>query len=33
MVGAMVLQIVTGWARSRALSAKGNNFSLFHRVS
>ena len=33
MVGAIVLQILTGWARARALSGKSNNFSPFHRVS
>ena len=32
MVGAVVLQIATGFARVRALEAKSNNFSLFHRV-
>lgn len=32
MIGAVFLQLVTGWARARALEAKGNNFSLFHRV-
>eukprot|EP00904_Undaria_pinnatifida_P011388 jgi/Undpi1/737/HiC_scaffold_10.g04201.m1 len=33
MIGAIVLQIATGWSRSRAILAKGNNFSLFHRVN
>ncbi|CAM9782649.1 unnamed protein product, partial [Ectocarpus sp. 12 AP-2014] len=33
MVGAIVLQIGTGFARVRALEAKSNNFSLFHRVN
>jgi len=32
MVGAIVLQLATGFARVRALEAKSNNFSLFHRV-
>lgn len=32
MVGAIVLQLGTGFARVRALEAKSNNFSLFHRV-
>lgn len=33
MVGAIVLQIATGFARVRALEAKSNNFSVFHRVN
>ena len=32
MVGAIVLQLATGFARVRALEAKSNNFSVFHRV-
>lgn len=32
MIGAVFLQLVTGWARARALEAKGSNFSMFHRV-
>lgn len=32
MVGAIVLQLATGFARVRALEAKSNNFSAFHRV-
>eukprot|EP00903_Cladosiphon_okamuranus_P012613 g11801.t1 len=33
MVGAIVLQLATGFARVRALEAKSNNFSVFHRVN
>ena len=32
MIAAVCLQLATGWARARALEAKGKNFSLFHRV-
>ncbi|CAM9174754.1 unnamed protein product, partial [Laminaria digitata] len=33
MIGAVFLQLMTGWARARALEAKGSNFSLFHRMN
>lgn len=32
MIGAISLQLLTGWMRARGLEAKGSNFSLFHRV-
>ena len=32
MIGAVSLQLATGWARARALQAKASNFSLIQRV-
>ncbi|CAM9198778.1 unnamed protein product [Choristocarpus tenellus] len=33
MISAVVLQLFTGWLRTRALEAKNANFSIFHRVN
>lgn len=33
MIASLVVQIVTGWLRVKALGAKQSNFCLLHRVS